>query len=202
MLPDRSWMTPRPPVTRRGAISTGSRPNCSRPNCSLSYTDIRAPIAGRIGRSLISVGNFVSPSSGTLATIVSQDPIDVIFPISQREILELREESGSAGKAEDLAVYLQFGKGNRYSHTRQGSTSWTCRSMPAPTRSNVRASFPNPERLLVDGQLVTAVVETDKPQPIAGGAAGRHPDRPDRHLRAGRQLREQDRGAAGGARSP
>ena len=48
----------------------------------LSYTDIRAPISGRIGRSLISPGNFVSPSSGTLATIVSQDPIDVVFPIS------------------------------------------------------------------------------------------------------------------------
>ena len=48
----------------------------------LSYTDIRAPLAGRIGRSQFSVGNFVGPASGTLATIVSQDPIDVTFPVT------------------------------------------------------------------------------------------------------------------------
>lgn len=129
----------------------------------LSYTDIRAPISGRIGRSLISPGNFVSPSSGTLATIVSQDPIDVVFPISQREILKFREESGSAGKAEDLAVYLRFGKGDRYSHP--GRINFMDVSVNAGTDTvEVRASFPNPERLLVDGQLVTAVVETNTPQ--------------------------------------
>jgi membrane fusion protein, multidrug efflux system len=41
----------------------------------LSYTEIRAPVAGRIGRSTYSIGNFVSPQSGPLATIVRQDPI-------------------------------------------------------------------------------------------------------------------------------
>jgi membrane fusion protein, multidrug efflux system len=46
----------------------------------LSYTEIRAPVAGRIGRSAYSVGNFVSPQSGPLATIVRQDPIYVVFP--------------------------------------------------------------------------------------------------------------------------
>jgi membrane fusion protein (multidrug efflux system) len=130
----------------------------------LSYTDIRAPITGRIGRSLISPGNFVSPSSGTLATIVSQDPIDVVFPISQREILKFREENGGAGKAEDLAVYLQFGKGDRYPHA--GRINFMDVSVNAGTDTvEVRASFPNPERMLVDGQLVTAVVEADTPQP-------------------------------------
>ncbi|MGL4528207.1 MAG: efflux RND transporter periplasmic adaptor subunit, partial [Aestuariivirga sp.] len=85
-------------------------------------------------------------------------------PISQREILKFREESGSAGKAEDLAVYLQFGKGDRYSHT--GRINFMDVSVNAGTDTvEVRASFPNPERLLVDGQLVTAVVESDKPQP-------------------------------------
>ncbi|MGA7267481.1 MAG: efflux RND transporter periplasmic adaptor subunit, partial [Aestuariivirga sp.] len=95
--------------------------------------------------------------------IVSQDPIDVVFPISQREILKFREESGGAGKAEDIAVYLQFGKGDRYSHT--GRINFMDVSANAGTDTvEVRASFPNPERLLVDGQLVTAVVETNTPQ--------------------------------------
>ena len=51
----------------------------------LSYTDIRAPLAGRIGRATFSVGNFVGPSSGTLATIVSAGP-------------DLRELSGHAAR--------------------------------------------------------------------------------------------------------
>ena len=61
----------------------------------LGYTDVASPISGRIGRANISVGNFVGPSSGTLATIVSQDPIYVSFPVTQREILEIRGGAGS-----------------------------------------------------------------------------------------------------------
>ena len=63
-----------------------------RAQLNLSYTDIRAPIAGRIGRANVSVGNFVGPQSGALATIVSQDPIYVGFPVTQREILAYRKE--------------------------------------------------------------------------------------------------------------
>ncbi|MCX7349076.1 MAG: efflux RND transporter periplasmic adaptor subunit, partial [Alphaproteobacteria bacterium] len=57
----------------------------------LSYTEIKAPIDGRIGKSLLSVGSFVSPQSGTLATIVKQNPIGVTFPVSQRDIMAVRE---------------------------------------------------------------------------------------------------------------
>ena len=59
----------------------------------LSYTEIRAPVAGRIGRSTYSVGNFVSPQSGPLATIVRQDPIYVVFPVTAREMLEVRKDT-------------------------------------------------------------------------------------------------------------
>lgn len=55
---------------------------------NLGYTEIRAPIDGRIGMAAVSVGNFVSPTSGTLATIVSQDPIHVLFPVSTRQIFD------------------------------------------------------------------------------------------------------------------
>src|SRR3546814_5105050 len=61
-----------------------------RAELDLGYTEIRAPIAGRVGRAAYSVGDFVEPSSGALATIVSQDPIYVTFPVSQRDLLEVR----------------------------------------------------------------------------------------------------------------
>src|SRR5262245_39289860 len=63
----------------------------------LGYTDIRAPMAGRIGKSTYSVGDLVGPASGTLATIVSQDPIYVSFPVSQRELLAVRKHAEASG---------------------------------------------------------------------------------------------------------
>src|SRR4051812_32402363 len=58
---------------------------------NLDYTDIRSPVAGRIGRTAHTLGNLVNPASGVLATIVSQDPIYVQFPVSVRELETIRE---------------------------------------------------------------------------------------------------------------
>ncbi|MFX4443191.1 efflux transporter periplasmic adaptor subunit, partial [Acinetobacter baumannii] len=58
---------------------------------NLDYTEIHSPIDGRIGRTAVTEGNVVTPSSGTLTTIVSQDPMYVTFPVSVRESLDLRE---------------------------------------------------------------------------------------------------------------
>ena len=45
----------------------------------LSYTSIIAPITGRIGRSIASVGDLVGPTTGNLTTLVSIDPIEALF---------------------------------------------------------------------------------------------------------------------------
>jgi len=130
----------------------------------LSYTDIKAPIDGRIGKSLLSVGSFVSPQSGTLATIVEQNPIGVTFPVSQRDILAVREKMGSDVKLNDRTVYVELGKGKRYQYP--GKVDFLDVGVNTGTDAvNVRAVFPNPDGMLVDGQLVTAVVEADKAEP-------------------------------------
>ena len=67
--------------------------NLTTAELNLGYTDIKAPIAGRIGRTNFAVGNFVGPQSGTLATIVSQDPMYVTFPVTQRQLLAVRKEA-------------------------------------------------------------------------------------------------------------
>ena len=61
---------------------------------NLGYTDISAPITGKIGRTNLTKGNVVGPESGPLTTIVSQDPMYVTFPVSQREFLEAQTGSG------------------------------------------------------------------------------------------------------------
>ena len=58
---------------------------------NLGYTDITSPITGKIGRTNITKGNVVSPDSGALTKIVSQDPMYVLFPVSERDILRARE---------------------------------------------------------------------------------------------------------------
>lgn len=130
----------------------------------LSYTEIRAPINGRIGRSLLSAGSFVSPSSGTLATIVEQDPIGVTFPVSQRDVLKVREQAQPGTSLNDVTVYVEFGKDKRYSE--QGKVDFVDVQVNAGTDSvDLRAIFPNPQGLLVDGQLVTVVLEAAKANP-------------------------------------
>ena len=63
---------------------------------NLGYTDISVPITGKVGRTNLTKGNVVGPESGPLTTIVSQDPMYVTFPVSQREFLEAQDGSGAS----------------------------------------------------------------------------------------------------------
>ena len=126
----------------------------------LSYTDIKSPISGRIGRASISVGNFVSPSNTALATIVSQDPIYASFPVTQREMLAVRKQQ-AASKGGEYAIYVQLADGSRYPSA--GKIDFLDNTVNQGTDTvQVRAVFANPDRVLVDGQLVTVVAEEGK----------------------------------------
>ena len=85
-----------------GRPTTSAQPSSARPRpqleeaeaklrdaqIQLSYTEIKSPISGRIGRAAVSPGNLVGPDSGVLATVVSEDPMQVLFSVTQREMLE------------------------------------------------------------------------------------------------------------------
>ena len=131
---------------------------------NLGYTDVKAPIAGRIGRSNFSVGNFVGPQSGTLATIVSQDPMYVTSPVTQRQLLAVRKEGEAGGNdPKSMAVKVQLADGSLYGEV--GRLNFVDVQVNQGTDTvPVRATLPNPDGVLVDGQLVTVVVETAKPQ--------------------------------------
>jgi membrane fusion protein (multidrug efflux system) len=130
---------------------------------NLSYTEIRAPIAGRIGASAYSEGDLVNPASGTLATIVSQDPIHVTFPVSSRELLEVRkaaEERGADVRA--VRVRVRLPDGTMYDQA--GTVNFVDTQVdPGTDTVTIRAVLPNPGRRLIDGQLVGVVVEREEP---------------------------------------
>ena len=77
---------------------------------NLGYTDILSPIAGKIGKSAVTKGNVVSPSSGVLTSIVSQDPMYVLFPVSQRDLLRARENGQADASA--IKCRLRFADGS------------------------------------------------------------------------------------------
>jgi membrane fusion protein, multidrug efflux system len=84
---------------------------------NLGYTEIRSPIDGRIGLANFTVGNLVDPSSGKLATIVSQDPIYVIFQASERDVINYKRRiAESAAKSPHVTVHIQLPNGSAYPH--------------------------------------------------------------------------------------
>jgi membrane fusion protein (multidrug efflux system) len=132
---------------------------------NLAYTDITSPIDGRIGRTAVTRGNVVGPNSGVLTTIVSSDPMYVVFPVSQREFLRLKEEGRGTRKqsAKDFNVNIQFSNGAAYGE--KGQIDFVDVKVDRATDAvTVRAKIANPNGELVDGQLVHVAVESGKPE--------------------------------------
>ncbi len=132
---------------------------------NLDYTDIRSPIDGRIGRTAFTVGNLINPASGVLVTIVSQDPIYVLFPVSVRDLETIREaRRKEGGGLVKIDIRLRLSNGLDYPHP--GVWNFTDPQVDQQTNSLImRATIPNPERTLVDGQFVTAVIRERKEEP-------------------------------------
>lgn len=125
----------------------------------LSYTEIKSPIAGRIGRAAVSPGNIVGPDSGVLATVVSENPIRVLFSITQRELLDARRDTSATG--DGLVVRLRLADGSLYKD--KGKLDFIDVTADAKTDGQVvRAVFDNKEGLLTDGQTVRVIVEGEK----------------------------------------
>ena len=132
---------------------------------NLGYTEIRSPINGRIGVAYFTVGNLVDQSSGRLATIVSQDPIYVIFQASQRDVIAYkRRVEKSTDKNPHVTIRIRLANGTIYEHT--GITNLLDVQVDPNTDTiAVRAIVPNPDGLLVPGGVVGVITERGKPRP-------------------------------------
>jgi len=130
---------------------------------NLSYTDIKSPITGRIGKANITEGNLVSPSSGPLATVVQTDPIRVVFSISDREYLDVVKalKPDNQGLAADAAAYqprLKLPDGTDYDQP--GKIAFLDNTIdPSTGTIAVYAEFANPQLQLVPNQFVQVTVQ-------------------------------------------
>jgi membrane fusion protein (multidrug efflux system) len=145
----------------KGAIMTNEA-DLQTAQINLGYTDIVAPIAGKIGRTALTKGNVVSPDSGVLTTIVSQDPMYVTFPVSQREFLRATQ-TGRAADVKSIKAQIRFSDGSLYDQL--GEINFVDVTVDRSTDTViVRATMPNPNGHLIDGQLVRVNLESGTPE--------------------------------------
>ena len=118
--------------------------------------------AGDIGRTKVTKGNVVGPDSGALTTIVSHDPMYVTFPVSQREFLNV-QAARSQGAASKVGSTIRFSDGTTYDQP--GRINFVDVMVDRATDTVlVRATIPNPNGALIDGQLVRVAVEATSPR--------------------------------------
>jgi membrane fusion protein (multidrug efflux system) len=142
---------------------------------NLDYTEIHSPIDGQIGRTAVTEGNVVTPSSGVLTTIVSQDPMYVTFPVSVREALRLRDRYATRGGFKAVLIRLRLSDGRLYDQT--GQLNFVNNTIAQNTDTiMLRGVIPNPilhdlstpggrstVRELTDGEFVTVLLEGVEP---------------------------------------
>lgn len=136
--------------------------NLKTAQINLDYTKILAPIDGRIDKSTLTPGALVTASQVTaLTTIRKLDPINVDVTQSSTNLLNLRQAI-AAGRVklsgDNVRVRLKLENGTFYPHL--GTLAFAESNVSETTGTyTVRAEFPNPERLLLPGMYVRAIVE-------------------------------------------
>lgn len=136
-------------------------------NLQLDYTEIYAPIAGRISETQVDTGNLIGPDSGELVTIVQLDPIYVDFTVSEREITQFlqnrRKTNPDRAEIDDYRLRLRLSDGSMYEQT--GQLDYVASEVDRSTGTlAMRAVIANPEGILRPGQFVTAMVSDTAPQ--------------------------------------
>ncbi len=124
---------------------------------NVEFTQVRAPISGRISRNLVSVGNLInggSTQSTLLTTIVSLDPIYCYFEADERSYLkgirQLRNGDRTNGRASRQPVYVALADEENFPH--QGSIDFVDNRLDQNTGTiTARAVLPNSDLLLAPG---------------------------------------------------
>ena len=129
---------------------------------NLGFTTILAPISGRIGRSAVSPGDLVGPNSGDLTTLVSIDPIQALFQISESTYISTvskhMTEAQDVANSVHIEVTLELTNGVLYPEV--GRIDYLANRVDDTTGTlEARALIPNSRGLLVPGQYVRVILQ-------------------------------------------
>lgn len=128
---------------------------------NLDYSEVRAPIDGRIGRAIVTEGALVSAnSSESLATIQQLDPVYADFTQSANQLLRLRHahQAGSLASQAAAPVTMKLDDGSDYAHS--GRLLFSEAAVDETTgQVTLRGEFPNPNGDLLPGMYVRVLIE-------------------------------------------
>lgn len=129
-------------------------------NRNLGYTNVKSPVNGKVGIINVTVGNYVSPTSGALTTINSTNPIYVTFPIESVDFQALAVADKSNNK--NRKVELIMNGGTKYS--KLGVQDFQDNKVDQTTGTvTMRATFDNPNNELIHGEFVTVKLYSNNP---------------------------------------
>lgn len=125
---------------------------------NLSYTTIKSPVDGRIGKLNITEGNYVTANSGSLVNVSSIDPVYVSFSLKSDDFVKLLK---SSDKFKDVKVRVQFDSGQWYDQ--DGKIDFVDNKIDQNSGSiPMRATFDNKKGLLVPGDYMKVTLVSPK----------------------------------------
>ena len=153
VIPQEAYDT-RSSVHREAEVAIqAARARVEKARLDVEYTQVRAPIRGRISANYISVGNYVSGGSAQatlLTTLVSLDPIYCSFEVSERDYLEYARLAQAGADNSGQSIRLQLADEEGFPHA--GRMQFVDNRLdPGTATMRVRAEFDNPDGLLTPG---------------------------------------------------
>lgn len=128
---------------------------------NLGDTIIYAPYSGTLSMDAVDLGTFVNAGSTTLVTIDSVDPIFVEFSMTEQEYLEFMN-SRSGDETSGTNLKLRLANGEEYK-SGVGSVVQAARTLdPSTGKLILKASFPNPDHLLLPNMFATVISPGEK----------------------------------------
>ena len=135
-----------------------SRAALDEAELNLSYTNVHAPIAGRVSRKLVDMGNLVGSNGNVLlTTIVQLDPIYAYFNISERVLVDTqrRNQQQNPEGIEERTIEAYMAIGNEKDFSYHGEIDFIDNRVNPDTGTiQVRARFANSKKLLQPGMFV------------------------------------------------
>ncbi|MCD9097487.1 efflux RND transporter periplasmic adaptor subunit [Luteimonas fraxinea] len=125
----------------------------------LAFTEVRAPVAGRAGRAMLTTGNLAQADASMLTTVVSQDPVHVYFETDERTYLR-HQAMSRAGERTNADNAVRVGLADETGYPHAGTVDFLDNQIdPATGTVRARAVLPNPDRRFTPGLFARVQLE-------------------------------------------
>ena len=141
-------------MQQASADIASARAELTQARLNLEFAEIRAPIAGRVGEALVRPGNLVSPGTTLLTTLVSVDPVFVVFEGDENIYLKYQEQARSGDRPSSRTTRnpVQVGLVNEEGYPHLGEMDFVDNQLnPATGTIRGRALLPNPDGVFTPG---------------------------------------------------